>query len=471
MATISLRQANSVFSTGNIIVNAPLTNSQVDNNFANLNIAVINVEANVSTPTSLTTQIKSNIVAAINELRGNLTSSAGLATLLGDETGSGFVVYSGSPTLSGTPQSSLAANGTSNAMVATTQFVNNQIQNSPNIQTPIINNIQLGYTTTATTGGTTTLTNQSTYQQVFTGTLNHTIVLPVASTLAVGTSYHIENNSSGTLTIQSSGNNTIVTVLPFQTVVVTCILASGTDAASWDWDYHAFGGISGSSGNVVIQGSPTFTGTPQAVTTANGTSNAMIATTQFVNNEIRSSPTLDTPILNAPTINLGTSNFLNLINPTLVSTFEIANIRNEAPPATVNLDLLDSRGSIVFFTSNTSANIAVNLRANATTSLDSWLGSTTSNANVATGVLVVINGATQYYVNNVQIDGRIMHNSTIGGNLFWLGNTLSSGGTAQSIDAYSFTVVKNGGNRGGASYGGNVYTILASQSNYKAFKV
>lgn len=435
MATISLRQANAVFSTGNIIVNAPLTNSQVDNNFANLNIAVINVEANVSTPTSLTTQIKSNIVAAINELRGNLTTSAGIASILTDGVGTGNVVYNTSPTLAGTPQSVTAANATSNSMVATTQFVNNQIQNSPNIQTPIINNIQLGYTTTGTTGGTTTLTNQSTYQQVFTGTLNHTIVLPVASTLAVGTSYHIENNSSGTLTIQSSGNNTIVTVLPFQTVVVTCILASGTDANSWDWDYHAFGGASGTAGNIVLQ----------------------------------TGASLTTPTINGATLNLPTTNFATIVNPTLVSSFELANIRNEAPPTTVNLDLLDPKGSIVFFTSNTTGNITVNLRGNATTSLDSWLGSTASNANVATGVLVVINGATQYYVNNVTIDGRIMHNSSIRGNLFWQGNNLVSGGTTAAIDTYSFTVIKNGGSRGGASYGGNVYTILAGQTNYKSF--
>ena len=177
------------------------------------------------------------------------------------------------------------------------------------------------------------------------------------------------------------------------------------------------------------------------------------------------------PTLNSPTINLPTINYAQLNNPTLVSAFELANVVNEAPPATVNIDMLDRKGSIVFFTSNTTANIAVNLRGNSTTSLDAWLGTTASNANVATCVLLVTHGTTQFYVNSVSIDGRVMHNSSIKGNLFWQGNTLTTGGTTASMDAYGFTVIKNGGTRGGANYGGNVYTILGSQSNFKSFLV
>ena len=164
-----------------------------------------------------------------------------------------------------------------------------------------------------------------------------------------------------------------------------------------------------------------------------------------------------------------TLNFATLNNPTLVSAFELANVVNEAPPAVVNIDMLDRKGSIVFFTSNTTANITVNLRGNASTSLDAWLGTTASNANVATAVVLVTHGTTQYYVNNVQIDGRIMHDSSIKGNLFWQGNTLSSGGTGTAMDAYGFTVIKNGGTRGGSTYGGNVFTILGSQTSFKSF--
>jgi len=91
-----------------------------------------------------------------------------------------------------------------------------------------------GYTTTATAAGTTTLTAASTQKQFFTGTTTQTIVLPVTSTLVLGMGYLIENNSTGILTVQSSGANEITTIPSGLTVLFTCILTSGTTAASWD---------------------------------------------------------------------------------------------------------------------------------------------------------------------------------------------------------------------------------------------
>jgi len=97
-----------------------------------------------------------------------------------------------------------------------------------------------GYTTTATAAGTTTLTVSSTQLQYFTGTTTQTVVLPVASTLTVGQRFEIHNNSTGDVTVQSSGLNTVVTVKGNTTAVITCILTSGTTAASWDADYTGF---------------------------------------------------------------------------------------------------------------------------------------------------------------------------------------------------------------------------------------
>jgi hypothetical protein len=92
-----------------------------------------------------------------------------------------------------------------------------------------------GYTTTATAAGTTTLTAASTQKQFFTGTTTQTIVLPVTSTLVLGMGYLIENNSTGILTVQSSGANEITTIPSGLTVLFTCILITGTTAASWDY--------------------------------------------------------------------------------------------------------------------------------------------------------------------------------------------------------------------------------------------
>jgi hypothetical protein len=53
------------------------------------------------------------------------TTSAQLAGVISDETGSGSLVFATSPTLAGTPQAPTAAIGTANAMIATTAFASN----------------------------------------------------------------------------------------------------------------------------------------------------------------------------------------------------------------------------------------------------------------------------------------------------------------------------------------------------------
>ena len=90
-----------------------------------------------------------------------------------------------------------------------------------------------GYTTTATAAGTTTLTVSSTQQQFFTGSSTQTVVLPVVTTLVLGFTFSIVNLSTGSVSVQSSGLNAITTVASNTRVTVTCILTTGTTAASW----------------------------------------------------------------------------------------------------------------------------------------------------------------------------------------------------------------------------------------------
>jgi hypothetical protein len=106
----------------------------------------------------------------------------------------------------------------------------------------------VGGTSIVTAAGTTTLDVNSYYIQLFTGTTTQTVVLPVASTLQAGWSAIINNQSTGVVTVQTSGGNTIQAMVgvPSSTynsvLTLTCINPSGgTGTASWIWEYRATG--------------------------------------------------------------------------------------------------------------------------------------------------------------------------------------------------------------------------------------
>ena len=105
---------------------------------------------------------------------------------------------------------------------------------------PAANAELTGFTTTATAGGTTTLTNTSSFYQVFTGTSAQTVQLPATSTLAQGWSFHIVNNSTNILTLNTSTSVTLGTISPGATVMPTALTTSGNTAADWEFGYTDF---------------------------------------------------------------------------------------------------------------------------------------------------------------------------------------------------------------------------------------
>jgi len=114
--------------------------------------------------------------------------------------------------------------------------------------------VPYGYSTTATAAGTTTLTATSNRVQMFTGTTTQTVVLPVASTMTLGQAFTIHNNSTGSLTVQSSGLNNVIVIPAGNTYQVTSILTSGTTAASWDADFTGTTSTTGSGSTVLDTG-------------------------------------------------------------------------------------------------------------------------------------------------------------------------------------------------------------------------
>ena len=106
--------------------------------------------------------------------------------------------------------------------------------------TPLVNSnwVQIrnwgGYSTTVSAGGTTTLTVYSERIQRLTGSSNQTFVLPVVSTLpALGYPFVFINDSTGTATIESSGANTVLTLLAGERCEVHAVALTGTSAAVW----------------------------------------------------------------------------------------------------------------------------------------------------------------------------------------------------------------------------------------------
>jgi hypothetical protein len=127
----------------------------------------------------------------------------------------------------------------------------------------------MGFTSTVTAAGTTTLDNTSSYYQLFTGTTTQTVVLPVTSTLQKGWTFHICNNSTGALTVNSSGGNLLISVIAGTTVMCTCIDTTTTTAADWEAGYTDFSAATG-TGAVVLGTSPTIASATLTAPTATG---------------------------------------------------------------------------------------------------------------------------------------------------------------------------------------------------------
>ena len=143
----------------------------------------------------------------------------------------------------------------------------------PTLSLPVANNINFGYTTTLTSASPVVLTASSNYQQFFTGSTAQTLTLPVASTMALGQSYLVVNLSTMSVTIQSSGGNTVATVPGGDSQTVTCILTSGTSAASWSAQEAIASGVTSITGtaNQVIASAATGAVTlslPQSIGTS-----------------------------------------------------------------------------------------------------------------------------------------------------------------------------------------------------------
>ena len=124
---------------------------------------------------------------------------------------------------------------------------------------------------------------------------------------------------------------------------------------------------------------------------------------------------------------------------------EVTTVSATAATGTINYDVTTQ--SVIYYTSNASANWTVNFRASSGTSLNTAMATGQS----VTVVFLVTQGSTAYYNNAITIDGNSVTPKYQGG-------TAWSSGNASGIDAYSYTIVKTGS---------AAFTVFAAQTQFK----
>lgn len=128
----------------------------------------------------------------------------------------------------------------------------------------------------------------------------------------------------------------------------------------------------------------------------------------------------------------------------LTDAAEKVTISATAATGTVNYDVTTQ--SVLYYTTNASANWTVNFRASTGTTLNAAMATGQS----VTVAFLVTQGATAYYNNVVQVDGVSFTPK-------WQGGTAPIAGSVSSIDAYSYTIIKTGA---------ATFTVLAAQTRF-----
>jgi hypothetical protein len=123
---------------------------------------------------------------------------------------------------------------------------------------------------------------------------------------------------------------------------------------------------------------------------------------------------------------------------------EVDTISATAATGTINFDITTQ--SVLYYTSNASANWTVNFRGSSGTSLNTLMQTGES----ISATFLVTQGSTAYYNSAVTIDGTSVTPK-------WQGGTAPTSGNASSTDCYTYVIQKTGS---------ATYVVLASQTKF-----
>ena len=123
---------------------------------------------------------------------------------------------------------------------------------------------------------------------------------------------------------------------------------------------------------------------------------------------------------------------------------EKSTVSATAATGTVQFDALTQ--AVVYYTSNATANWTLNIRGNASVSLNSIMATGES----LTVTFLVTQGSTAYYNNAFTIDGTSVTPK-------WQSGIAPNAGNINSVDSYTYAIIKTGD---------AAFTVIASQTRY-----
>ena len=237
-------------------------------------------------------------------------------------------------------------------------------------------------------------------------------------------------------TVDNDGNPLVTGAMYFNTTSNTTRIYNGSgwqDSAAIATSINLASQV---TGTLPVANGGTGATTLTGVLKGNGTSafTAATAGTDFV------APGTATTFTATQTFS-GTSSALAMV---LNDAAEVATVSATAATGTINYDITTQ--SVLYYTSNASANWTVNFRASSGTSLNTALATGQS----VTAAFLVTQGSTAYYNSAVQVDGSSVTPK-------WQGGTAPTAGNASSIDAYVYTIIKTGS---------ATFTVFASQTRF-----
>ncbi len=189
-------------------------------------------------------------IITINADSGSVSPTLGVVTISGgstgltttgsgstmDLTGTLGVAHGGTGAVTLISNNLLVGNGTSPVNFigysSTTSGTSSNVVSRDANGNSWVNNLGQGVDNHVTSGGTTTLSIASGMYQIFTGTNPETIVLPDATTLPIGWSFCLTNNSTLNLTVNLNGGSAFSTNTPGSYSYIT-LLNNGTSAGTW----------------------------------------------------------------------------------------------------------------------------------------------------------------------------------------------------------------------------------------------